>query len=48
MGFSVQMPARPAAERDENAASARWEATWQIKPSEQRPVRSSASRTKRV
>ncbi|MEV6742156.1 winged helix-turn-helix domain-containing protein [Streptomyces sp. NPDC051104] len=29
MGFSAQMPARPAAERDEDAITAWQEATWQ-------------------
>ncbi|WP_406381519.1 winged helix-turn-helix domain-containing protein [Streptomyces sp. NBC_01618] len=29
MGYSVQMPARPAAERDEDAITAWREATWQ-------------------
>jgi transposase len=49
MGYSVQMPARPAAERDEDAISAWREVTWQeVKPSGRRPARSSASRTKRV
>nr|WP_329433912.1 winged helix-turn-helix domain-containing protein [Streptomyces anthocyanicus] len=49
MGFSVQMPARPAAERDEDAITAWREATWQeVEPSGRRPARSSASRTKRV
>ncbi|WP_316746191.1 winged helix-turn-helix domain-containing protein [Streptomyces sp. MK7] len=49
MGFSVQMPARPAAERDEDAITAWREATWQeVKPSGRRPARSSASRTKRA
>jgi len=49
MGFSVQMPARPASERDEDAITAWREATWQeVKPSGRRPARSSASRTKRV
>ncbi|WP_367318486.1 winged helix-turn-helix domain-containing protein [Streptomyces sp. HUAS ZL42] len=47
MGFSVQVPARPAAERDEAAITAWREATWQeVKPSGRRPARSSASRTK--
>ncbi|MEV8060311.1 winged helix-turn-helix domain-containing protein [Streptomyces antimycoticus] len=49
MGYSVQMPARPAAERDEDAITAWREATWQeVKPSGRRPARSSASRTKRA
>jgi transposase len=49
MGFSVQMPARPATERDEDAITAWREATWQeVKPSGRRPAHSSASRTKRV
>jgi transposase len=49
MGYSVQMPARPAAERDEDAITAWREATWQeVKPSGRRPAHSSASRTKRV
>jgi len=49
MGFSVQMPARPAAERDEDAINVWREATWQeVKPSGRRPARSSASRTKRA
>jgi transposase len=49
MGYSVQMPARPAAERDEEAITAWREATWrEVKPSRRRPARSSASRTKRV
>jgi transposase len=49
MGYSVQMPARPAAERDEDAITAWREATWrEVKPSGRRPARSSASRTKRV
>ncbi|MFB7216599.1 winged helix-turn-helix domain-containing protein [Streptomyces sp. NPDC056255] len=49
MGYSVQVPARPAAERDEDAITAWWEATWQeVKPSGRRPARSSASRTKRA
>ncbi|MFI6728429.1 winged helix-turn-helix domain-containing protein [Streptomyces sp. R-74717] len=29
MGYSVQVPARPAAERDEDAITAWREATWQ-------------------
>lgn len=49
MGFSVQMPARPAAERDEDAITAWREATRQeVKPSGRRPAHSSAPRTKRV
>ncbi|WUW93100.1 winged helix-turn-helix domain-containing protein [Streptomyces sp. NBC_01451] len=49
MGSSVQMPARPAAERDEDAVTAWREATWrEVKPSGRRPARSSASRTKRA
>ncbi|GAA3905871.1 hypothetical protein GCM10022207_89090 [Streptomyces lannensis] len=49
MGYSVQMPARPAAERDEDAIAAWREVTWQeVKPSGRRPARSSASRTKRA
>ncbi|MFF1917393.1 transposase [Streptomyces sp. NPDC058239] len=49
MGYSVQMPARPAAERDEDAITACREMTWQeVKPSGRRPARSSASRTKRA
>lgn len=49
MGYSVQMPARPAAERDEDAITAWREATWQeVKASGRRPARSSASRTKRA
>jgi transposase len=49
MGYSVQMPARPAAERDEDAITEWREATWQeVKPSGRRPARSSASRTKRA
>ncbi|MEU9211817.1 winged helix-turn-helix domain-containing protein [Streptomyces sp. NPDC048415] len=49
MGYSVQMPARPAAERDEEAITAWREATWpEVKPSGRRPARSSASRTKRA
>jgi transposase len=49
MGYSVQMPARPAAERDEGAIIAWREVTWQeVKPRGRRPARSSASRTKRV
>ncbi|MET9662584.1 winged helix-turn-helix domain-containing protein [Streptomyces sp. NPDC006510] len=49
MGCSVQMPARPAAERDEDAITAWREATWrEVKPSGRRPARSSASRTKRA
>ncbi|MFE2336586.1 winged helix-turn-helix domain-containing protein [Streptomyces coelicoflavus] len=49
MGFSVQMPARPAAERDEDAITAWREVTWQeVKASGRRPARSSASRTKRA
>ncbi|MER5757633.1 winged helix-turn-helix domain-containing protein [Streptomyces sp. NPDC002088] len=49
MGYSVQMPARPAAERDEDAITAWREATWQeVKPLGRRPARSSASRTKRA
>nr|WP_240436944.1 winged helix-turn-helix domain-containing protein [Streptomyces sporangiiformans] len=49
MGFSVQVPARPAAERDEDAITAWREATWQVvKPSGRRPARSSVSRTKRA
>ncbi|WP_185149728.1 winged helix-turn-helix domain-containing protein [Streptomyces sp. Ag109_O5-1] len=49
MGCSVQMPARPATERDEDAITAWREATWQeVKPSGRRPARSSASRTKRA
>ncbi|MFD5163645.1 winged helix-turn-helix domain-containing protein [Streptomyces hawaiiensis] len=47
MGYSVQMPARPAAERDEDAITAWRETTWQeVKPSGRRPVRSSASMTR--
>lgn len=49
MGYSVQMPARRAVERDEDAITAWREATWQeVKPSGRRPARSSASRTKRA
>ncbi|MEV2215050.1 winged helix-turn-helix domain-containing protein [Streptomyces sp. NPDC050997] len=49
MGFSVQVPARPAAERDEDAITAWREATRrEVKPLGRRPARSSASRTKRV
>ncbi|SHN14591.1 Transposase [Streptomyces yunnanensis] len=49
MGYSVQMPARPAIERDEDAVTAWREATWQeVKPSGRRPARSSASRTKQA
>jgi transposase len=49
MGFSVQMPARPATERDEDAITAWREATWQeVKLSGRRPARSSASKTKRA
>jgi hypothetical protein len=49
MGYSVQMPARAAAERNEDAITAWREATWQeVKPSGRRPARSSASRTKRA
>lgn len=49
MGYSVQMPARPAAERDEDAITAWREATWrEVKPSGRRPARISASRTKRA
>jgi transposase len=49
MGYSVQMPARPAAERDEDTITAWREATWQeVEPSGRRPARSSASRTKRA
>jgi transposase len=49
MGYSVQMPARPAAERDEDAITGWREARWQeVKPSGRRPARSSASKTKRV
>ncbi|MFE7330901.1 winged helix-turn-helix domain-containing protein [Streptomyces sp. NPDC057565] len=49
MGCSVQMTARPAAERDEDAITAWREVTWQeVKPSGRRPARSSASRTKRA
>ncbi|MFH9575612.1 winged helix-turn-helix domain-containing protein [Streptomyces sp. NPDC017454] len=49
MGYSVQMPVRPAAERDEDTITVWREATWQeVKPSGRRPVRSSASRTKRA
>ncbi|MFH9968755.1 winged helix-turn-helix domain-containing protein [Streptomyces mirabilis] len=49
MGYSVQMPARPAAERDEDAITAWREATWQeVKPSGRRPAPSSASRTKQA
>ncbi|MDX3232292.1 winged helix-turn-helix domain-containing protein [Streptomyces sp. ME19-01-6] len=49
MGCSVQMPARPAAERDEDAITVWWEAAWQaVKPSGRRPARSSASRAKRA
>ncbi|MEV6742319.1 winged helix-turn-helix domain-containing protein [Streptomyces sp. NPDC051104] len=49
MGFSAQMPARPAAERDEDAITAWQEATWQeVKRFGRRPARSSASRTKRA
>jgi hypothetical protein len=49
MGFSVQMPARPAAERDDDAITAWREVTWQeVKLSGRRPARSSASRTKRA
>ncbi|MEU5647066.1 winged helix-turn-helix domain-containing protein [Streptomyces milbemycinicus] len=49
MGYSVQVPDRPAAERDEEAVAMWREVSWQeVKPSGRRPVRSSASRTKRV
>ncbi|MFF2199665.1 transposase [Streptomyces sp. NPDC058145] len=49
MGYSVQMPARPATERDEDAITAWREATWQeVKALGRRPARSSASRTKRA
>ncbi|MFH8978607.1 hypothetical protein [Streptomyces sp. NPDC017890] len=49
MGYGVQMPARPAAERDEGAVTAWREATWQeVQPSDRRPARSSASRTKQA
>jgi transposase len=49
MGCSVQMPARPAAERDEDAISAWREATWQeVEPPGRRPAPSSASRTKQA
>ncbi|RLV76153.1 transposase IS630 [Streptomyces rapamycinicus NRRL 5491] len=49
MGYSVQMPARPAAERDEDAITTWREVTWQeVKPPGRRPARSSASRTKRA
>ncbi|MFE9127835.1 winged helix-turn-helix domain-containing protein [Streptomyces sp. NPDC007148] len=49
MGYSVQMPARPAAERDEDAITAWREATWQeVKPLGRRPAPSSASRTKQA
>ncbi|MFI6935460.1 transposase [Streptomyces sp. NPDC050287] len=40
MGSRVQMPARPAAERDEDAVTAWQEAAWQeVKPSGRRPAR---------
>ncbi|WP_405561288.1 winged helix-turn-helix domain-containing protein [Streptomyces canus] len=49
MGYSVQIPARPATERDETVIIAWREATWQkVKPSGRRPARISASRTKRA
>ncbi|AVH60877.1 transposase [Streptomyces dengpaensis] len=49
MGYSVQMPARPAVERDEDAITAWREVTWQeVKPPGRRLAPSSASRTKRV
>lgn len=49
MGYSVQMPARPAVERDEDAITAWREVTWrEVKRSGRRPARSSASRTRRV
>ncbi|MFF9222033.1 winged helix-turn-helix domain-containing protein [Streptomyces viridosporus] len=49
MGYSVQVPDGPAAERDEEAVATWREVTWQeIKPSGQRPARSSAPRTKRA
>ncbi|MFJ1551552.1 winged helix-turn-helix domain-containing protein [Streptomyces sp. NPDC088246] len=49
MGYSVQMPARPAAERDEDAITAWRKATWQeVKTSGRRPARSSASRMNRA
>ncbi|MDK0523513.1 winged helix-turn-helix domain-containing protein [Streptomyces sp. ML-6] len=49
MGCGVQMPARPAAERDEDAITAWREAAWQeVEPSGRRPARSSASRTERA
>jgi transposase len=49
MGYSVQMPARNAAERDEDQITAWREVTWQeVKPSGRRPARSSASRTKQA
>ncbi|MFK8905667.1 winged helix-turn-helix domain-containing protein [Streptomyces sp. YS-3] len=48
-GSSVQMPALPAAERDEKAIPPWREVTWrEVKPSGRRPARSSASRTKRA
>ncbi|MFD4763140.1 winged helix-turn-helix domain-containing protein [Streptomyces sp. NPDC058439] len=49
MGYSVQMPDRPAAERDEEAVLARREVTWQeVKAAGRGPGRGSASRTKRA
>ncbi|WP_331747798.1 winged helix-turn-helix domain-containing protein (plasmid) [Streptomyces sp. NBC_00984] len=49
MCCSVQMPARPAAERGADAIIVWREATWQeVRPSGRRPARSSASGTKRA
>nr|WP_067136930.1 winged helix-turn-helix domain-containing protein [Streptomyces yokosukanensis] len=46
---SVQVPARPTAERDEEAAAMWRDVTWQeVKPAGRRPGHGSASRTKRV
>ncbi|MFD0235504.1 winged helix-turn-helix domain-containing protein [Streptomyces decoyicus] len=49
MGYSVQMPARPATERDEDAITGWREVTWpEVKACGRRPARSSASRTKQA